>query len=219
MPIKNNFLEAATLEKYGIALGNAQTQPEICKQLAEVGYVAAIIEEGSSLLNETISAFNYNNTEDDETSTAHTQYINILKTLEKTFGTHRKKAKIIFLSDSDMLDKLAVSGALPTTQGKLIAAAKKFYLESNASEVIQAKMARLKLTKKELKEGQSLVDQTVSARRLYTNEVGESENATKQKDAAFDKMDKWMSEFFAVAKIALEDSPQLLESLGKSVKS
>jgi len=50
-------------------------------------------------------------------------------------------------------------------------------------------------------------------------EVGESQDATKIKDAAFVKMDDWMSEFYAVAKIALEDNPQLLESLGKLVRS
>ncbi|NLT49572.1 MAG: hypothetical protein GXX85_01480, partial [Ignavibacteria bacterium] len=48
---------------------------------------------------------------------------------------------------------------------------------------------------------------------------GESEDATKEKDAAFAKMDKWMSDFYAVARIALEDKPQLLEALGKIVKS
>jgi hypothetical protein len=50
-------------------------------------------------------------------------------------------------------------------------------------------------------------------------EVGESEDLTQQKDGAFSKLDEWMSEFYAVAKIALEDHPQLLESLGKSIKS
>ena len=36
---------------------------------------------------------------------------------------------------------------------------------------------------------------------------------------AFDAMDDWMSEFYAVARIALEEKPQLLEVLGKHVKS
>ncbi len=39
------------------------------------------------------------------------------------------------------------------------------------------------------------------------------------KDAAFAKIDDWMSEFYAEAKIELEDNPQLLEALGKTVKS
>jgi hypothetical protein len=40
----------------------------------------------------------------------------------------------------------------------------------------------------------------------------------KNKDTAFAKLDDWMSEFYAVPRIGLEDNPQLLESLGKVVK-
>ncbi|WP_439182311.1 hypothetical protein [Carboxylicivirga taeanensis] len=56
-------------------------------------------------------------------------------------------------------------------------------------------------------------------RTTYLLEVGESEAATKAKDEALGKLDRWMSEFYAVARIALEDQPQLLEALGKAVKS
>ena len=58
-----------------------------------------------------------------------------------------------------------------------------------------------------------------AARAEYLREKGESQDSTKIKDAAFAKIDDWMSEFYAVAKIALEDNPQLLESLGKLVRS
>ncbi|MGQ7868483.1 hypothetical protein [Sunxiuqinia sp. sy24] len=49
--------------------------------------------------------------------------------------------------------------------------------------------------------------------------MGESEDTTKQKDTAFANLDEWMSNFYAVAAIALKDHPQLLEALGKSVRS
>ncbi len=53
----------------------------------------------------------------------------------------------------------------------------------------------------------------------YLREVGESQDATKQKDAAFAEIDDWMRDFYAVARIALEDHPQLLETLGILVRS
>ncbi len=43
------------------------------------------------------------------------------------------------------------------------------------------------------------------------------ESITKNK--AFKDLEKYMSSFYAVARIALENEPQLLESLGKLVKS
>ena len=52
-----------------------------------------------------------------------------------------------------------------------------------------------------------------------TIEKGETQNATKVKDQAFTAIEKWMRKFYAVANIALEDNPQLLESLGVFVRS
>jgi hypothetical protein len=64
-----------------------------------------------------------------------------------------------------------------------------------------------------------LITNVEIARSAYLREKGESQDATQLKDKAFANLDDWMSEFYAVAKIALEDSPQLLESLGKLVRN
>lgn len=64
-----------------------------------------------------------------------------------------------------------------------------------------------------------MISNLEAARADYLRGKGESQDSTKIKDAAFVKIDDWMSEFYAVAKIALEDNPQLLESLGKLVRS
>lgn len=48
---------------------------------------------------------------------------------------------------------------------------------------------------------------------------GENQQATKDKDKAFADLEKWVSEFYSIARIALEDKPQLLESLKKFVRS
>lgn len=61
--------EAATLELYRVALENAETQPEISTIMAELGFDSAKISEGKTLLAQTRSAFDFNMTEDDETST------------------------------------------------------------------------------------------------------------------------------------------------------
>lgn len=56
-------------------------------------------------------------------------------------------------------------------------------------------------------------------RAARTQSDGVAQNATKTKNNAFKELEKWMGAFFAIARIALEDEPQLLESLGKFVKS
>ncbi|MEL6606343.1 MAG: hypothetical protein AAFP20_24355 [Cyanobacteria bacterium J06614_10] len=49
--------------------------------------------------------------------------------------------------------------------------------------------------------------------------LSEAQAATQKRDAALDELQDWLSDFLAIAKIALEDDPQKLESLGVFVRS
>jgi hypothetical protein len=139
--------------------------------------------------------------------------------LSDIYTLHRKKSKVIFRNDPIIADKLAISGSLPRTYIKWLEGVKKFYSVSIVDTAIQSKIARLKITPEDLNAANNMISDLEAARSLYMKEKGESQDSTKLKDAAFAKLDDWMSEFYAVAKIGLEDNPQLLESLGKIVKS
>lgn len=210
--------EADTLELYRVALENAETQSEIASVMAELGYDSAKISEGKNLLAETRSSYDFNKTEDDETSAASAAFSDKKAELEKVFKMQRKKAKVIFRNDSLTADKLAISGEFPRTYIKWLEAAKKFYSVATTDTAIQTKLARLAITTDSLTAANTLITEVEAARAEYLKEVGESQDATKAKDAAFAKMDDWMSEFYAVARIGLEDNPQLLEALGKIVR-
>ena len=210
--------EAATLELYRVALENAETQPEISTIMAELGFDSAKISEGKTLLAQTRSAFDFNMTEDDETSTAYALFSTKKSELEKVFQLHRKKAKVVFRNDSLSANKLAISGEMQRTYIKWLESVKKFYSVSTTDTDIQSKLARLAITPEQLTAANTLLSELEAARGEYLKEKGESQDATKAKDAAFAKIDDWMSEFYAVAKIGLEDKPQLLEALGKTIK-
>ena len=187
--------------------------------MADLGYDSAVIGEGKVLLTETRSAYDLNKTEDDETSAVYADFSSKKEQLEDTFTLHRKKAKVVFRNDSLTADKLAISGAMPRSYIKWLEAVKKFYSVASADTVIQGKLARLKVTIDDLTAANTSISELETARAEYLKEKGESQDATKSKDSAFSKIDDWMSEFYAVAKIGLEDNPQLLEALGKIVRS
>jgi len=59
-----------------------------------------------------------------------------------------------------------------------------------------------------------LVQAVAEANAVQEKEKGEAQEATKLRDAALDDLDQWMSDFIAIARLALEERPQYLEKLG-----
>ncbi len=219
MSTKQSSSEAQVLEKYRIALENAINQPIIASILNDFGYDSEKINEGKALLDETRQIYNLNKTEDDETTEAYADFSNKRTELEQIYTLHRKKAKVIFRNDATTAQRLAITGSTPKTYVNWLENLNKFYSVASNDSAIKAQLMKLKITEIEIDSAKSKSNELDTARTEYLKEKGESQAATKAKDAAFTKIDDWMSEFYAVAKIGLEDNPQLLETLGKTVKS
>ena len=210
--------EIGTLELWGVALENAEEQPGIAAKMAELSYDSEKIAEGKSLLAQTMQVYMKNKTEDVETSEASAKFKTDRELLEKTFRRHRRKARVVFRKDPVMLQRLAIDDDVPGAYAKLMETVSVFYSEAGKPDVLD-KLARLGITGEDISGGMELASSVSDDRNNYLREVGESEAATKTKDAAMATMQDWMTEFYAVARIALEDQPQLLEALGRPVKS
>ena len=219
MATKRTLSEAEALEQYRVAFENIGNQTEIATIMADFGYNETLLTEGKTLLTKTRQAFDFNKKEDDETSEAYKNFTELKENLAKTYTLHRKKGKVIFRKEPTTLNKLALTGSLPTAYIKWLETVKKFYTVAAADSDIQSKLVRLKITTEEINGTIQLITNLELARAEYLREKGESQDSTKSKDKAFGEIDDWMSEFYAVAKIALEDNPQLLESLGIYVRS
>ena len=219
MATKRTLSEAEVLEQYRVSFENVESQTEIATIMAEFGYDETLLTEGKTLLTKTRQAFDFNKKEDDETSEAYKNFTELKENLAKTYTLHRKKGKVIFRKEPTTLNKLALTGSLPTAYIKWLETVKKFYTVAAADSDIQSKLVRLKITTEELNGTIELITNLELARAEYLREKGESQDATKLKDSAFGEIDDWMSEFYAVAKIALEDNPQLLEALGLVIKN
>ena len=211
--------QKALLENDDVALTNAETQPEIASEMAELGYNSGKISEGRTILNNAKAAYNENKREDDETSVAFKIYKQKHDDIDKLYSLDRKKAKVVFDEDTAVMKKLKLTGRIPQSYIRWVDSVETLYNELRSEPELQAKVARLKITTERISQALTLIDELKAARKEYLREKGESQEATQKKDEAFGKLDDWMSEFFKVARIALEEKPQLLEALGKVVKN
>ncbi|RJE71574.1 hypothetical protein [Reichenbachiella sp. MSK19-1] len=210
--------DAQTLELYRVALQNAGSNATISELMGELSYDQATIDEGKIWLTKARAAYDTNNKEDDETSQAYHDFSTLRGQIKDQYSKHRKKAKVVFRKDATTADLLDISGLVPKAYIKWLESVKIFYTNANDKPEILQKLARLKITAEDISAMVGQIEQLEAARSKYLLEKGESQDATNAKDQAMAEIDDWMSEFYAVATIALEDKPQLLEVLGKVVK-
>lgn len=219
MASKAKRTEASLLERYRVTLENAPKTLEISSALAEFGYDETKMSEGQNLFNQTRNNYDSNKQEKEEQLAAYQNFAASENLLNKIYLLHRKKAKIIFTNDSVTYTKLQLDNSIPDAYIDWLEMVKVFYSTILADETLQQKVARLKVPANELTAGSDMITDLEKARADYLKERGESQVAKEEKDDSFDELNKWMSEFYSVAKIAFEDTPQLLEVLGVYVKS
>lgn len=219
MASNQNHSESSLLLQYETALENATTQTEISALMAEFGYDESTLAGGKSLLSIAQTEYGKNLKEDQETRASAKLYKDKSKEIYDKFRLDRKKAKVVFRNSVETLQDIGCLKSIPNSWANRIDTYEKFYNTALNGTAIKDKLSRLKITEQDLQDGVRLIEEAKQSRFDYYKEVGESEQATKEKDKALSELDDWMTEFYMVAKIALEDKPQLMESLGRSVKS
>src|SRR5680860_2358 len=101
---KKHLSEAEALEQYRVSFENVENQTAIATIMAEFGYDEALITTGKILFTKTRETYDFNKKEDDETSEAYNNFTTTKENLAKTYTLHRKKAKVIFKNDANILN-------------------------------------------------------------------------------------------------------------------
>lgn len=219
MSSNKNFSEIETLEQYRIAFENVVNQTEIATAMAAFGYTAETIAIGKQKYEHCRQIYDLNKLEDQESTDAYADFENKRNQLIEDYKLHRKKAKIVFRKELGTIVKLKLEGQVPSSYLKFIEMMKVFYSLLSDDVSLQTAVASLNISLEEITAAKALIAEVEAARVVYLREVGESQDTTKQKDAAFAVIDDWMHEFYAIAKIALDENVQLMEALGYFVKS
>lgn len=211
--------EAQILENHRVALENVETQAEIAASLAEFGYDSTIVANGKQLYELARQAFDSNKTEDQETTVAYDAFEQKMEKIHDYYVKLRKKIRIIFRHEPVALKNLGTTGSIPRPYVQEVEAIRKTLLALQNDDAALQRLAPLKVTAEEITGVLTDLEQLDTLRADYLREVGESQHATKIKDKALGNLDSWMRDLLDVARIALEDKPQLLESLNLIVRN
>ena len=100
-----------------------------------------------------------------------------------------------------------------------LAQARQFYNNALSDADVQSALLNYGIDTAALTAAQALVDVAEQANAAQESEKGDAQQATLERNQAMQALDAWMGDFIAIARIALEDKPQLLEKLGVTVAS
>ncbi|MDO5524075.1 MAG: hypothetical protein Q4G48_08540 [Bacteroidia bacterium] len=206
------------LQDSEVALTNAEANPEIKTALETVSYGTEKIAEGKALRQKVASQSDTQLKEFVESTDASHRFKAAMKQVKETYSGHRKRAKLAFEDDSTALYDLALLGKQSKVNSVWVDMVTKFYATLLDNEAYLATIAGMGVTREDVEAAQALIDPLNEAYTVFVREKGESEEATRAKEQAQRDLELYMNRFWKAARIALEDKPQLMESLKKTVK-
>jgi len=196
-----------------LALANAASNAEIGAHLAAFGYDAARIAEGQALYDTAQAVQVAQKQEYGEKYAASQAFETAWQTANQTYIQWVKIARVTFDNNPHAATALGIAGRRKPTYPGWLEQAQQFYLAALTNEDFQTGLARFGVTLQKLQDGKALVDAVVSAKQAQGTETAEAQQATQARNAALEALDAWMSDFIAIARIALEGT-QLSEALG-----
>ncbi len=206
-------------ERVRIALTNAESHAEIKPLISQFGMDETKIAEGWVVFNKAKNSFELKDQEDIDKKVSSNEYKQTFEEFLGLFKRHRNQSLIFFKKHPDFLVKLGIKGRLPSQYNKIFDNAKNFYHAIQKHSDIQEKLLLCKITPETVTDCLSKLNNVMSLRATFDKESGEAQDATVQKNLDLIELKEWIEEFDIIAKIALYDKPQLLESLGIFVRS
>jgi hypothetical protein len=197
----------------GLALTNAQTQPDIATALDAFGYDAATMQQGQALFTAARALYDAQIKEYGEQRGATQSFNEAVDQADQSYTPHRRLAALAFKGDAQRLTDLRLNERKPRAFNPWYEQARHFYTTLLADTAAQSQLARYRITVEALQAAQAQVEQAFALNSAQEQEKSEAQHATKQRDAAIESLADWLADFKVVARIALADSPQLLEAL------
>jgi hypothetical protein len=125
-----------------------------------------------------------------------------------------KVARIALRGNTKADAALGLSGKRKQSITGWIGQATNFYLNLLGDAGLIAALANFGYDRAKLEAEQASVQVVVEANAVQEKEKGEAQEATRLRDARLDELDQWLSDFKAIAQLAMDEHPQWLEKLG-----
>ncbi|MGD8782334.1 MAG: hypothetical protein PVH88_25655 [Ignavibacteria bacterium] len=202
------------LTKSNAALTNALENSEISEALALLGYDSEKVNEGKQLV-EKVSELNAKQKKEySEQYQATDDFNNKREAANKEYIKLVKLSRISFRNRPGIYSELGLSGERKVTISGWITQVDQFYRNLTTNSEAKSALTSFGITDEKIQAAYDLLKDAQNTYSIRNNEMGEAQDATKERDKYVDELNEWMNDFYTIARIALEDNPQLIEALG-----
>ncbi|MEO1620873.1 MAG: hypothetical protein AAFU53_07535 [Cyanobacteria bacterium J06632_3] len=202
------------LNEAQVAIDNALNNPEILGYLSDFGYTTARMQQGKKLYTLAAAAQLAQTAEAGEQVSATAAVNDAWTMAKKSYIRWVKVSRVALKGDSGAATQLDLSGKRKESLSGWLAQAKQFYNNALNDKTILKRLQDFGITEQKLKNGLKEIEAIEAANLVQEKEKGQAQAATQKRDTALDELQDWLSDYLAIAKVALEDNPQLLEGLG-----
>jgi hypothetical protein len=197
-----------------LAISGALANADIQEYLAEFNWDVPRIEQGHTLYEAALQLVQKQRAEYGDQCQATQTLQAARKKAADPYMRYLKVARTTFKGDVGAAQKLDLNSARARALSGWLKQARQFYEGALQDETLLSQLAEDGITRARLTAGKALVDAVEEASIAQAKERGEAQDATQARNAALKALNAWHSDFIAVARVALQDRPQLLEKLG-----
>jgi hypothetical protein len=206
------------LESWRIRIWNAADDPEIQPRLSIYGYTPEKFDEGKSLWQQTDQAGKQQAKEQNEQTAATDAFNQARDKSEDDLKRTKKVARIAFDGNNAAFNALTLDQLNISRFEDWLIDAEKFYANLLGNTQWAETMQAYSYTLEALTAQQQEVNDLKSLQQAQHSEMGEAQQATKEKWDNYKQLKKWCDQLTELAKIEFEDDAQILEKLGILVR-
>jgi len=197
-----------------IAINNTLSSPEILTAVTPFGYTQERLELARNLQQKARELTDLQKLAYGRQHEATQEVQKAWDEASLAYSAAVKIARIVFRDSPTAKNALSISGQRKKTLSGWLDQARRFYNNMLQEPEFIAAMALYSYDLPKLQAEAALVQAVLSTSEAQDKARGVAQEATQQRDALLEELDRWLADYKAVAEVALAASPQQLEQLG-----
>lgn len=197
-----------------IAIDNALADPVLISTLTAYGYTAERLQEGKALREQVLMLLLEQKTCSGDGLAATDDLKSARRQAQRMYMLHVKVARVALYGNRRAARTLDLETQRKRTLPAWLFQARQFYTGALADHAILNALSRYGITQEKLEAGKRLIDAVEACDATRTERKSNAQTATQRCNEALTALDRWISSFRQIARVALQDHPQGLEKLG-----